>query len=153
MSKITSISQKGLDLIKEFEGYEPKAYLCPANVPTIGYGTTRYPNGQKVKLSDPEITEQQAEEYLRNDVRQFELAVDALCRDDINQNNFDALTSFCYNCGSNALKTSTLLKRVNSKQGDIRAAFMMWCKADGKVVKGLKIRRSRESDLYLSTLS
>lgn len=88
------ISQKGLDLIKKFEGLRLWAYLDPAGIPTIGYGTIRYPNGQKVKLGD-EITEQQAEAYLLNERSKFAKKVDELV--DIfplNQNQFNALVSF-----------------------------------------------------------
>ena len=71
MAKITQISSKGLQLIKISEGLKLKAYLCPANVPTIGYGTIRYPNGEKVKLGDT-CTPEQAETYLKHDVKVFE---------------------------------------------------------------------------------
>lgn len=148
--KITTLSDAGINLIKQFEGYSATPYADPVNIPTIGYGTIRYPDGRKVSLSDEPITEQQAIEYLRHDAHSAELAVDSLCRDTITQNQFDALVSFAYNCGNNALKTSTLLKRVNSGTGDIRAAFVMWNKADGKVLRGLTIRRNKEADLYLS---
>lgn len=148
--KITTLSDAGVNLIKQFEGYSATPYADPVNIPTIGYGTIRYPDGRKVSLSDEPITEQTAIEYLRHDAHSAELAVDSLCRDDITQNQFDALVSFAYNCGNNALKTSTLLKRVNSGTGDIRAAFVMWNKADGKVLRGLTIRRNKEADLYLS---
>lgn len=151
MSKITAISDKGIQLIKEFEGLRLTSYLDSAGIPTTGIGTIRYPNGTKVTMNDPAITEEQAIEYLRHDIRSAELAVDALCRDDLTQNEFDSLCSFAYNCGNNALKTSTLLKRVNAKEGDIKAAFLMWNKAGGKVVKGLTNRRLKEYELFAST--
>ncbi len=78
--KITKISNKGIDLIKSFEGYYANAYLCPANVPTIGWGTIRYPNGQKVKMGD-KCTIEQATTYLINDLKGFESSVDAMCVD------------------------------------------------------------------------
>ena len=148
--KITSLSPAGINLIKSFEGYSSTPYLDSVNIPTIGYGTIRYPSGTRVTMSDPAITEEQAIDFLHHDAHSAELTVDALCRDDISQNQFDALVSFAYNCGNNALKTSTLLKRVNARSGDIRAAFLMWNKADGKVIKGLTNRRNKEADLYLS---
>jgi len=151
MSKITTISDKGIELIKEFEAFKSEPYLCPAKVPTIGYGTTRYPNGSKVQLSDPSITEEKAVEYLKHDLHQFELAVDAMAVDTINQNQFDSLVSMCYNIGANGLKNSTLLKRVNLGEGDIKEAFLMWNKAGGKVVKGLTNRRLKEYELFAST--
>jgi lysozyme len=148
--KITKVSQVGIDLILSFEGFEPRPYLCSANVPTIGFGTTRYPNGTKVTLKDPEITRAQAIEYFKHDLAYFEAKVDSFCRDDLNQNQFDAITSFCYNCGEANLKSSTLLKKVNANPNapTIRDEFVKWVRANGKVVKGLQRRRIAESNLY-----
>lgn len=148
--KITRIDQKGIDLITRFEGFNATPYLCPAHVPTIGYGTTRYYNGVKVSLSDLPINNEKAIEYLMNDVHTFELAVDVMCVDSINQNQFDALVSFAYNLGSAALKGSTLLKKVNLNPNDpaIADEFLKWVYADGKKLDGLIARRSSESQLY-----
>lgn len=152
--KITKISKKGLDLITEFEGFYPKPYLCPANVPTIGFGTTRYPNGEKIKLTDPAITRAQALEYLAHDLIQFEKAVDALCIDTINQFQFDSLVSFAYNLGATNLKNSTLLKKVNANPNDptIALEFVKWNRANGKILNGLTRRRRAEAQLYFSTI-
>lgn len=150
--KITKIGTKGLDLIKSFEGLKLKPYLCPANVPTIGYGSTFYENDKKVKLTDPSITEQRASELLLDSLKGFERYVDSYCRDDINQNQFDALVSFCYNLGPANLKSSTLLKKANVNPNDptIAQEFLKWNKAGGKALKGLTKRRQAESDLYFS---
>lgn len=150
--KITKSSQKGLDLIKRFEGLKLKPYLCPSSIPTIGYGNTYYPSGTKVKLTDPEITKEKAEELLKFLLGSYEKAVDSFCRDDINQNQFDALVSFAYNCGVNNLKSSTLLKKVNTNPHDptIKAEFLKWNKGGGKVLAGLTKRRQAEADLYFS---
>jgi len=150
--KITTIDDAGIDLISSFEGFEPKAYLCPAKVPTIGFGTTRYPWGKKVSLSDPEITRAQGLLYLMHDVKQFELAVDAMAVDTIDQNQFNALVSFAYNLGANALKGSTLLKKVNANPNDltISAEFGKWVNAGGKKLNGLVRRRRAESEMYFS---
>jgi len=150
--KITTISAKGLELIKFFEGLSLAPYLCSAGVPTIGFGTIRYPNGVKVTLQDHHISKAQAEEYLRHEVHQFELAVDALCVDTINQNMFDALTSFSYNLGANALRNSTLLKKVNANPNDptIKDEFARWNKAAGQVITGLVKRRQMEATHYFS---
>ena len=152
MSKITTTSKKGIDLIKSYEGFSSKPYLCPANVVTIGYGTTRYPNGVKITLKDAPITEAKALEYLMFDMMSFERNVDAYCRDDINQNQFDALVSFCYNVGPNSLKASTLLKKVNINPNDpsIANEFAKWNKGAGRVLKGLVRRRKEEAQLYFS---
>jgi len=150
--KITKIGTKGLDLIKSFEGLKLKPYLCPANVPTVGYGSTFYENDKKVKLTDPSITEQRASELLLDSLKGFERYVDSYCRDDINQNQFDALVSFCYNLGPANLKSSTLLKKANVNPNDptIAQEFLKWNKAGGKALKGLTKRRQAESDLYFS---
>jgi len=140
----------GLYLIKSFEGLYHKPYLCPAGVPTIGYGTTIYPSGNKVKLTDKTITEAEAETYLMSDLAKFEQSVSHLVTDTINQNQFDALVSFAYNLGANALSTSTLLKKVNRNPNDasIRTEFLRWNKAAGKVLNGLTRRRIAEANLY-----
>lgn len=116
------------------------------------YGSTRYPNGQKVSLKDKPISEDTGEDYLRHDVYFFERAVDAIIRDDINQNQFDALVSFAYNLGAQALKSSTLAKKVNKNPSDktIANEFAKWVNAGGKRLAGLVRRRKAESDLYFS---
>jgi len=148
--KITKTGQKGLKLIKEFEGFRSKPYLCSANVPTIGYGATYYPNGKKVTLNDQPITEEYAVQLLSTMLDTFEKAVDSFCRDDINQDQFDALVSFAYNLGNGSLKSSTLLKKVNANPNDptIRDEFMKWVNAGGKKLPGLVRRRQAEADLY-----
>jgi len=150
--KITKIGKKGLELIKSFEGLKLKPYLCAAGVPTIGFGNTFYENGKKVTLNDQVITEQRAVELLEYSLLKFEQYVDSYCRDDINQNQFDALVSFCYNLGPVNLKNSTLLKKVNKNPNDItiRNEFMKWNKAGGRALKGLTKRRTAEADLYFS---
>lgn len=150
MTKITRIGRPGIELIKSFEGFYSKPYLCPANVPTIGYGATYYEDGSKVKLTDPPINEERAMHLLMNVLVSYEKAVDSFCRDDINQNQFDALVSFAYNVGVNALKSSTLLKVLNKNPNDpeIRTQFMRWNKGGGRVLKGLTRRRAAEADLY-----
>lgn len=150
--KVNAISAKGLNLIKQFEGFLAKPYKCPAGIPTIGYGATYYPNGLKVTMSDKAITEGQASTMLMNMLRTYEKSVDSFCRDDINQNQFDALCAFAYNVGINALKNSTLLKKVNKNPQDvtIRNEFLKWNKANGRALNGLTNRRIAEADLYES---
>lgn len=146
------LSQKGLNLIKHFEGFRSTPYLCSAGVPTIGYGSTYYANGAKVKLSDSPISEEWAEELLKKVVTHYEFGVDSMTRDDINQNQFDALVSFAYNVGLINFKNSTLLKRINAnpKDPDITKQFMRWTRAGGKIIKGLITRRTMEANLYFS---
>lgn len=146
------MTQKGLDLIKEFEGFRSKAYLCPASIPTIGYGATFYMDGTKVKLGDT-ITKEDAE-ILLNDMseKSFGVYVDKYVTSTINPLQRDALISFAYNCGNGNLKSSTLLKKVNANPSDtsIRNEFMKWTKGGGKELPGLVRRRKAEADLYFS---
>jgi len=148
--RITKASLKGLDVIKKYESLKLKPYLCPAGVPTIGWGSTYYEDGTRVRLTDAPISKERAQELLANTVHVFEKAVDSYTRDDINQNQFDALVSFAYNVGTGNLKSSTLLKKVNANPSDetIRTEFMKWDKAGGKQLAGLTRRRKAEADLY-----
>lgn len=144
-------SKAGLDLIKQFESFRAAPYLCSAVVPTIGYGTTVYPNGIKVKLSDQKITQQLAETFLQHHVNVIEKDVSKLVKVTLTQNQFDALVSFAYNVGIGAFGDSTLLKLLNA--GDIDNAskqFERWNKAGGKVSNGLTRRRNAEKALFLA---
>lgn len=139
------ISQDGLNLIKEFEGFSADAYLCPAGVWTIGYGHIgNVEEGQTV-------TEEEAEELLRHDVAFAEDAVTDYVEGDLTQGQFDALVCFVYNIGAGAFRTSTLLYLLN--QGNSEGAaeqFLRWNKAGGKVLAGLTRRRKAERELFLS---
>jgi len=148
--KITKTGAAGIELIKTFEGFKSAPYKCPAGIPTIGYGATFYPNGKKVTMTDKALTETESVELLKHMLVSFEKYVDSYCRDDINQNQFDALVSFAYNLGPANLKSSTLLKKVNTNPADesIKLEFMKWVKAGGKTLKGLVARREAESKLY-----
>ena len=148
--KITKTGAAGIELIKTFEGFKSAPYKCPAGIPTIGYGATFYPNDKKVTMTDKALTETESVELLKHMLVSFEKYVDSYCRDDINQNQFDALVSFAYNLGPANLKSSTLLKKVNANPADesIKLEFMKWVKAGGKTLKGLVARREAESKLY-----
>jgi len=151
--EIRKLDQAGRDfLAKEEGGYQIKPYLCPAKIPTISAGATYYENGNKVKLSDPMITMERAKAIFANILPIYEQAVYSITRDDINQNQFNALVSLAYNIGCAAFKKSTVVKRVNANPNDptIRNAFAMWNKANGKELKGLTLRRGREANLYFS---
>jgi len=148
--KIVKIDNAGIELITQWEGLKLKPYLCSAGVPTIGYGSTRYEDGTKVKLTDKDITKERAIELFKNTIKTYEREVDAYCRDDINQNQFNALVSFAYNLGCNALKNSTLLKKVNNNPSDvsIKNEFMKWIYVGKKPLKGLVNRRTAEVKMY-----
>lgn len=144
-----NISKVGIDLIKSFEGCYLKAYKCPAGVWTIGWGTTEPIDGVKPH-EGMVITQKQADELLIKNLKGYENAVNEYVTYSINQNQFDALVSFAYNCGNGALKTSTLLKKLNA--GDVHGAaneFLRWNKANGKVLNGLTRRREAERKLFL----
>lgn len=152
MAHITKTGLQGVDLIKRFEGFKGEPYLDAVGIPTIGYGATYYPNGKRVTMQDKKITEQQASEMLHVMLIPYEQGVDSFTRDDISQNQFDALVCFAYNLGVQNLKISTLLKKVNTNPNDmgITAEFLKWTKAGGKVLTGLIRRRQAEADLYFT---
>lgn len=120
----------------------------------MGYGSTYYENGQRVKIGDPSITAARAESLLRATVAGFEKGVDTMTRDDVSQAQFDALVSFAFNVGLGqaGFAGSTLLKKVNKNPNDktIAAEFARWNRGGGKVLPGLVARRKKESDLYFS---
>jgi len=139
-----SISSKGLDLIKQFEGCELKAYVCPAGVLTVGYGHT----GSDV-YSGMEISQADADDLLKTDTVRFEKAVDKHTTVDLKQCMFDALVSFTFNCGSDAFKNSTLLRLLNA--GDYEGAagqFSRWVNGANGPLPGLVRRREAEEALF-----
>jgi len=143
------INKAGKDLVKHFEGCKLKAYKCPANVWTIGYGNTFYEDGSKVKEGDV-ITQERANELFDTIIDDFVRMTDALVKSDVSENNFSAIVSFAFNVGTGNLKKSTLLKKVNVNPKDptIKAEFMKWTKANNVVLKGLVRRREAEAKLY-----
>lgn len=146
------ISQNGLNLIKRFEGFSSKPYLCPANIPTIGYGNTFYEDGIRVTLNDEPISEERANELLQFIAnKNFSYYVSKAVKVPINQNQFDALVSFAYNLGNGSLQQSTLLRKLN--ESDVLGAadeFLKWNKSGGKILSGLTKRRTAERELFLS---
>jgi lysozyme len=145
------LNQKGISLMHEFEGLRLDAYLCPANIPTIGWGNTEYENGQPVKIGD-KITKERADELFKNIVEGFSNGVRSLVNANLNENQFSALVSFAYNVGLGNLQRSTLLKKVNANPNDkaIMVEFIRWNKAAGKIMPGLTRRRTSEAKLYFS---
>ena len=134
----------GIDLIKKWEGCELKAYKCSAGVTTIGYGNTYYENGEKVKMGDV-ITKQRAEELMLNLLPKYEATVNKNIKRPLKQNEFDALVSFCWNCGS----SETLFRLINENSPEtVNWWKTHYIKAGGKVLNGLVKRRAEEADLY-----
>ena len=123
-------SQRGLDLIKEFEGLYLQAYRCPAGVLTIGYGHTSVAGEPKV-VAGMKITKQEAEDILRRDLAAVEADVGRLVKVPLTQNQFDALVSFQFNTGG--LGRSSALKRLNAgNYADVPAALLLWNKEIGR---------------------
>lgn len=139
------ISPRGIDLVKQFEGCKLTAYVCPAGVLTIGYGST----GPHVK-EGMKIDGAQANALLLKDLERFEAGVNRLSKKHT-QGQFDALVSFAFNLGLGNLEKSTLLKLHNAgKHTEASDQFKRWNKAGGKVLAGLTRRREAEAALYLS---
>ena len=134
---------EGLALIKKFEGCELKAYQCSAGVWTIGYGHT------KDVVEGMEITQEQAEQMLVDELHEYESYVNEYVTVALSQNQFDALVSWVYNLGPANLKASTMLKVLNSGEyEDVPAQMKRWNKAGGKVLEGLIRRREAEACLF-----
>lgn len=139
------INERGLALIKQFEGCKLRAYFCPAKILTIGYGST----GTHVKAG-MEITEPEAELLLKRDLKRFEAGVEELIGDTpTTSDQFSAMVSLAFNIGLSAFARSTVLKRhkVGNPLGASRA-FGMWIKGGGQILPGLIRRREAEAALY-----
>jgi lysozyme len=143
------LNKEGSDLIKSFEGCKLKAYQCSAKKWTIGYGNTFFEDGTPVVAGNA-ISQQKAEDMFELIASEFASKVAKLVTSNVTENQFGALVSFAYNCGAVNLQKSTLLKKVNANHNDqsIRAEFLKWNKAGGKVLAGLTRRREAESNLY-----
>jgi|TARA_R110001583_G_scaffold7687_4_gene37743 lysozyme len=132
-----------IDMVKHFEGFKAVAYLCPANVWTIGYGRTK-------NVKDGDITSMpQATRDLEEELVEFGDQVHRVVDVELSQNEFDALTSWTYNLGVGNLQSSTLLKKLNAGDKDsVPSEMLRWNKAAGKVLAGLTTRRQAEADLW-----
>ncbi len=143
-------SDKGIALIKQFEGCKLTAYQDSVGVWTIGYGWTQPVDGKPIR-GGMTIKQETAERLLKTGLVSYENDVSRLVKVELNQGQFDALVSFTYNLGSRSLSTSTLLRKLNG--GDYAGAadeFLRWNKAGGKVLSGLTRRREAERALFLS---
>lgn len=147
------INQNGLDLVKHFEGLYTDAYICPAGVPTIGYGHTG-----DVQMGQS-ITEQEAEDILQADMQKFAVAVEKAIKVDLNDNQFAALVSFAFNCGAGNLRASTLRRKLNTGDYDcVPSELSRWVKATDprtgkkRSLAGLVKRRAAEGELFLKSM-
>lgn len=144
------------ELCRRFEGFRTRPYICPAGVPTIGYGTTAYPSGRKVRLTDPPVTRETAETYLMHELRTVcAPGVTRLCpvlfrlgMETGDWSRFNAICDFTFNLGVGRLQTSTLRKRINEENWDAaRTELMRWVWGGGRVLPGLVKRRAAEAQL------
>ena len=141
------VSEAGLDLIKRFEGFSPKIYICPAGYPTIGYGHVVLAHEQDQFAAG--VTQAEATELLRKDVRIAERAVLRLISVPLTGGQFDALVSFTFNLGAGALQRSTLRRKVNSGEHEsVPAELLKWVWAGGRKLPGLVRRRQAEGLSY-----
>ncbi|EOC6207649.1 lysozyme [Citrobacter freundii] len=143
-------SEKGIALIKQFEGCKLTAYQDSVGVWTIGYGWTQPVDGKPIRAGMT-IKQETADRLLKTGLVSYENDVLKMAKVKLTQGQFDALVSFAYNVGSRALSTSTLLRKLNA--GDYAGAadeFLRWNKAGGKVMNNLTRRREAERALFLS---
>jgi lysozyme len=144
LGKEQHINDKGIALIKEFEGLSLKAYKCPGNIWTIGYGHTR------TVTPDLVITKERAEELLLEDLEFSEDSVRKLVRVPLTSNQFSALVSFVYNLGETQFRSSTLLKMLNDRDySGASVQFLRWVYSNKKKLNGLVRRREAEMRLFL----
>jgi lysozyme len=141
------ITRKGVDLIKQFEGFEPKIYLDAAGYPTIGYG--HLVRDYEREWFKNGISEAAGEALLIKDVLAAEQAVLRLVKVPLTDGQFDALVSFTFNLGGGALQRSTLRRKVNREEhADVPPEFVKWVWAGGKKLRGLVRRREAEAAFY-----
>ena len=155
--------EQGIKLIKHFEGCHLKPYLCPALLWTVGYGHVLYPEQAKLKLADRKSfqlkqehnrtwSQEEVDELLKRDLLRFENGVCRLLPTvPLKQNQFDALVSFSFNLGLGTLQRSSLRsKLIKGYEEDAIDTLLKYCRAGGKILKGLQRRRAAEADLFFS---
>lgn len=138
-------------LCKQFEGFRSKPYLCPAGIPTIGYGSTYYANGTKVTLQDFPITEEDATGLLEHELEHTYLpSVLKYCPNlETDNGKLNAIVDFCYNLGAERLKTSTLRTKINAQDWPGAVIELnKWTRGGGKILPGLVKRRQAEASLF-----
>lgn len=143
-------SSKCLKLVCQFEGFRAKPYLCPAGKWTIGYGSTFYEDGRPVTKNDGPITEARALAMMEHTLIGFAEKVEQMLRVPVKQHEFDALVDFAYNAGPEALRNSTLLRKLNMcDRAGAAKEFDRWVYAGGVRLEGLTRRRAAECALFL----
>ncbi len=150
MAALKSSVDLAASLCRAFEGLFAKPYTCPAGVPTIGYGTTIYPDGRKVTLDDQAITRETAEALLHHELLALEPHILRLCPTVADSpRRTAALIDFAYNLGWPRLRASTLRRCVNRRDWPgARIEILRWNRAGGRILKGLTLRRQAEAALF-----
>lgn len=149
------VTDKAKEMMREHEGFRSEAYLCPAGVATLGYGSCFYENGQPVRMGHT-IDRYRAERLFSYHIDQFSKGVIRLLGGKkLNENQFSAVVSFCYNVGLKAFERSTLRRKILSNPNDptIKAEFSRWTRGGGKVLGGLVRRRKDEAELYFKEIA
>lgn len=146
------LSPQGVAFLMKNEGFETKPYLDSSKIPTIGYGTIKYPDGTPVTMGDREISKEEALRFKNHDLGVIWNEIKDSIKTPLTQNQKDSLISFAYNIGTNGFKDSTLLKKLNKNPNDpsIKNEFLRWNKVKGQVVNGLTNRRKREASLFFN---
>ena len=145
------INERGIEIVKSFEGISTKPYLCPANVWTVGYGATRSSTGGPIDPDMEAISEAEAEALLLRDLESSEGWVSRLIKTALTENQYSALTSFTFNVGAGALQRSTLRMKLNREEYQGAAdEFPKWRIAGGRILAGLVRRRTAERALFLA---
>ena len=154
--------EQGTKLIKHFEGCHFKPYLCPALLWTIGYGHVLYPEQNRLPLAERKTyplhqahnrkwSQEEVDDLLKQDLQRFERGVLRYITVPLKQNEFDALVSFSFNLGLGTLQRSSIRSKLNrgDKEGAIET-LLKYCRAGGKILRGLERRRAAEADLFFS---
>ena len=146
-----NVPQNTIDLVTAFEGFYPKPYICPAGVPSIGYGTIRYPDGKRVSLKDPEISKQTAELYMAHELERNLAEALRICPILLMtpETWLGAIVDFIYNLGAGNFQNSTLRRKINAEEwDDVPYQLSRWVYGGGKILKGLVLRRQAEGAFF-----
>jgi lysozyme len=144
------IDESGLAFIRKHEAFASKPYYDQGGKPTIGYGSTYYPDGESVRITDPPITQYEANFILNHTIKEYEFAIHKGVKQSLTQSQYNALTSFCYNVGTSAFERSGLLRVINKDPNspEVITQFYRWVYVKGKLSRGLLYRREKEIELY-----
>ncbi len=147
------LDTKGQDFIKVRERFMGRPYLDGGGVPTIAFGSTRYSDGRAVTMKDPMISLAAGTKLFMDTLVKYEDCVNESIKVPMTQNEYNAMVSLCYNIGTSAFENSTLVKLMNSNSDKESVAnqFIRWNKDNGRIVKGLTVRRKLEQALFLES--